>query len=144
MTDERLRLIALDSDDLKIISSCCQDGILQVGRIEYKQSAGQFIVPLNRFVWEKETSQPAERRGAVLHFNHVKRVKVMGVDRKQPDTVLSLLAVLFEEETAPSGEIELVFAGDGAIRLEVECIDAQLTDMLSAWDPHSRPSHEAD
>ena len=38
--------------------------------------------------------------------------------------------------------IELVFAGDGAIRLDVECIEAQLADMPAAWEAQSVPKHD--
>ena len=38
--------------------------------------------------------------------------------------------------------IELGFAGDGAIRLDVECIEAQLADMPAAWEAQSVPKHD--
>ena len=44
----------------------------------------------------------------------------------------------------PQGTIELVFSGGGTIRLEVECIDAALTDVSSEWAALGRPSHELD
>ncbi len=45
--------------------------------------------------------------------------------------VVSLLAIRFEGKDGedPGGTIELVLAGGGAIRLTVECIDAELTDL---------------
>ena len=99
---------------------------------------------LNRFAWEheKEKSAPDERRRSVLHFERVTGVKVSGLDRQDKEMILSLLTIIFEATDAPSGTIELVFAGDGAIRLEVECIETQLTDMPAAWAAKSRPNHK--
>lgn len=139
----QLKLLALDRDDLQVISSCCQDAVLKVGDLEYLAAQKQFALSLNRFAWEVDgVSKTPERRKSVLHFARVNSVQVSGIDRSDKEMVLSLLAVLFEPEEEPSGAIELVFAGDGAIRLNVECIEAQLSDMPAAWEAKGRPSHE--
>lgn len=138
-----LKLMALDAEDLQVISSCCQDAVLKVADLEYLAAKNQFALSLNRFAWEVDgKSKTPERRKSVLHFAQVNGVKISGIDRSQKDMVLSLLAVLFEAGDEPGGEIELVFAGDGAIRLNVECIEAQLADMPAAWEAKGRPSHE--
>lgn len=142
----RLKLYAMDSEDLQVISACCQDAILHVGELEYYADESRFVLTMNRFAWEAAdpSNSEFERRKSVLHFNRVRSVKVQGIDRTQKDTVLSLLSVSFEAADEPEGVIELVFAGDGAIRLEVECIEAQLTDSAAAWGTGSRPAHDAD
>ncbi len=129
----QLKLLALDSGDLQVISSCCQDAVLKVGDLEYLAKQKQFTLLLNRFVWELDgVSKTPERRKSVLHFARVNSVQVSGIDRSDKEMVLSLLAVLFNVGEQPSGEIELVFAGDGAVKLHVECIEAQLADMPAA------------
>lgn len=138
-----LKLMAMDAQDLQVVSSCCQDAVLKVGDLEYLAAKKQFTLSLNRFAWELDgKSKTPERRKSVLHFAQVNGVKVSGIDRTDKEMVLSLLAVLFEAIDEPSGEIELVFAGDGAIKLNVECIEAQLSDMPAAWEAKGRPSHE--
>lgn len=139
----QLKLMALDAEDLKVISSCCQDSVLKVGDLHYLASGKQFSLELNRYAWEQdEKSDTPERRKSVLHFDRVTGARVSGIERTNKEMVLSLLAVLFEPGEEPGGEIELVFAGDGAIRLSVECIEAQLSDMPAAWEAKGRPSHE--
>ncbi len=137
-----LKLMALDQEDLQVISSCCQDAVLKIGEMNYLAGEKRFVLTVNRFVWEK--NQAKERRRSVLHFERVNGVKVLGLNRGEPEVVTSLLAVLFEEGEAPGGTIELVFAGDGAIRLDVECIEAQLADMPAAWEAQSTPNHDQD
>jgi hypothetical protein len=34
-----------------------------------------------------------------------------------------------------------VFSGNAGVRLEVECIEAQLADMAAAWQARARPEH---
>lgn len=136
----QLKLMALDAEDLEVISGCCQDAVLKIGDLQYLAGEQRFVMTLNRFAWEKEDSR--ERHRAVLHFERVNGVQVQGIDRKNKEMVISLLAVLFEPGEEPGGIIELVFAGDGAIRLDVECIEVQLADMPAAWEAQSRPSHE--
>jgi len=140
----KLKLMALDGEDLQIVSGCCQDAVLKVGDLQYLAGEQRFMLTLNRFAWEQEKGkgEPDERRRSILHFERVTGVKVSGIDRNGKETILSLLAILFEPTDEPSGEVELVFAGDGAIKLEVECIEAQLSDMPAAWAAKARPNHE--
>lgn len=135
-----LKLMALDAEDLQVISSCCQDAVLKIGEMNYLAGEKRFVLTINRFAWEKDNSK--ERRRSVLHFERVNGVKVQGLDRNEPEVVTSLLAVLFEEGETPGGTIELVFAGDGAIRLDVECVETQLVDMPAAWEAQSVPKHD--
>ncbi len=141
-----LKLVALDPDDLKVLSTCCQDAVLKVGDLQYLGTEKRFMLSLNRFVWEAAElqKQSYERRKSVLHFERVESVQVQGIERKEKERVLSLLAATFEPDEEPGGTIELVFAGDGAVRLKVECIEAQLCDMPAAWETKSRPAHADD
>lgn len=143
---DALKLIALDEQDLGIISACVQDAVMKVGDLEFLPAAKRFVVPMNRFAWEKKSSffrQHNERRQSVLHFDRVLGTKLSGIARDKPAEVLSLLAISFVPLSGPAGIVELIFAGDGAIMLEVECIEARLADLGSAWEAASRPAHGA-
>ncbi len=138
-----LKLMALDSEDLAILSAHCQDAVLKVADIRYLPAEHKFALTLNRFVWGTEAhhQKTPERRQAVLHFSRVLGAKSTGINRRAGDQILSLLAITFEPAKAPSGTIELVFSGDAGVRLEVECIEAQLADMAAAWQARARPEH---
>lgn len=141
---KRLRLLALDAEDLSVVSAHCQDAVLKPGDIRYFPAEHKLIVSMNRFAWElsDRPKHPFERRRAAMHFARVNKVATLGIDRRATDQVLSLLAITFTEGRAPSGTVEFVFAGGAAMRAEVECIEAQLTDMPASWEAGSRPSHE--
>ena len=64
-----------------------------------------------------------------------------GIDRNARETVLELLAVRFEPRKRPSGDVVLDFAGGATIRLAVECLEAQLTDLGPAWSTPHAPRH---
>ncbi|MGU3574101.1 DUF2948 family protein [Brucellaceae bacterium C25G] len=152
-----LKLMALDNEDLQIISAHLQDAVLKPADIQYKSKEKRFIITMNRFVWEGAQSgfklklfgkRSFERRRTSLHFNRVLSVKTSGIHRDNGEdvqTVLSLLSVTFTETEAPHGTVELIFAGGNgvkpAIRLDVECIEAQITDLGPAWETNTKPKH---
>ena len=141
-----LKLIALDDQDLSIVSAHVQDAVLKVSDLEYLPAAKRFVLTMNRFVWEAKSGlfrQHNERRQAVLHFDRVLGAKTNGIARSKPAEVLSLLAISFIEISKPAGIVELIFAGGGAIMLDVECIEARLADIGGAWEATSRPVHKA-
>jgi hypothetical protein len=139
-----LKLLALDEDDLKVISACMQDAVFKIGDMSFEARAGQFTLVANRFVWEEETKKRKthERRRAALVFKRVSAVRSIGFSRKDRDGVLSLLAIRYERDgEGPEGWIELTLAGGGSIMLQVEVLEAQLADIGGAWETAHKPFH---
>ena len=139
-----LKLIALDDQDLSIVSAHVQDAVMKVSDLEYLPTAKRFVLTMNRFVWEAKSGlfrQHNERRQSVLHFDRVLGVKTSGIQRDKPAEVLSLLAISFIAISKPAGIVELVFSGGGTIMLDVECIEARLADVGGSWEATSRPVH---
>ena len=139
-----LKLIALDDQDLSIVSAHVQDAVMKVSDLEYLPAAKRFVLTMNRFVWEAKSGlfrQHNERRQAVLHFDRVLGAKTSGIPRDKPAEVLSLLAVSFIAISKPAGIVELVFSGGGTIMLDVECVEARLADVGGSWEASSRPVH---
>jgi hypothetical protein len=134
-----LRLVALDPDDLAVVSAHLQDALLRVGDIVYLPKERRFVVQTRRFDWEASAPQ---RRLTCMHFEHVTGVRVRGIDQADKDAVLNLLAISFDERDAPSGTATLIFAEGGAIQVDLECIEMQMKDIGPVWAAESRPSHE--
>ncbi|MBD8894336.1 DUF2948 family protein [Roseibium litorale] len=144
---DRLRLAALDAEDLQVVSAHVQDAVMIVGDIRYMPREQKAVFVMNRFVWDKardKRSRQHERRRTALSVSRVLDMKVSGIRQDTRDTVLELLAVTFEETDAPAGRIRLTFAGGAALVLTVECIEVQMADLGAAWSTPNLPSHELD
>jgi len=138
-----LKLLALDAEDLDVVSAQIQDAVLKVGDIHWRAEEKRLIVVLNRFAWEAANGGGHfERRRAALHLARVTSVKAHHLSPDRPDTILELLALRFTQTDAPSGLVELVFAGGATLRAEVECLEVGLTDLGAAWATDHCPHHD--
>lgn len=135
-----LKLLALDSEDLEVISATTQDAVIRVGDMGFAKSDHRFALLMNRFAWE-EPGKKGQRRRTALHFDRVNDAKVTGIDTTAVDGVLELLAIRFTPTEAPAGTIDLDFAGGGTVRLTVECLEARLQDLGAAWAAKLTPEH---
>jgi len=140
---DSLKLIALDKDDIEVISTHLQDAVLKVGDIVWRPSEHRVVLALNRFDWEaaQDRSPSYLRRRTALRFDRVRSVKCRNLSPGQPEAVLNLLAVEFDERLAPAGLVTLVFSGGAALRLEVECLEVELSDLGPVWKAGACPSH---
>ena len=142
---EILRLVALDREDLEVVSCHMQDAVIRVGDMAFLPATHRFAFVAARFDWcESAKSGKVERARTGLHFDCVRRVQRTGFDPAQPDTVLNVLSIAFEEAQAPAGNVIITFSGDAALRLEVECLDAQMRDMGERWEARGAPVHAID
>jgi hypothetical protein len=137
-----LKLLALDREDLDVISATTQDAVVRVGDMGYAKADRRFALLMNRFAWE-EGGPKRQRRRAALHFDRVEDVKSSGFDTNAVDGVLELLAIRFTPSEDPAGTIDLDFAGGGTVRLTVECLEARLQDLGAAWAAKATPEHTA-
>ncbi len=139
-----LRLVALDQEDLAIISAHLQDAEVRIADLAYLPQERRFAFVAQRFDWECSLNEPPRRRLTGLHFERVLGARCRGIDRAKPDTVLNLIGVTFEETDAPSGTATLLFENGSAIQLEIECVEAQMKDLGPVWPCSKRPTHDAD
>ena len=143
---DSLKLLALDNEDLSIVSAHLQDAVFKVDGLSYDARHHVFSVVVNRFVWENASGRDKafERRRAVVAFKRVNAVRSIGIDRKDTNSVFSLLAVNFTPEgEGPDGTLELVLSGNASIELDVECVEVQLADTGGAWETSLKPRHPA-
>ncbi len=153
MTDARfedgaeapLYLAAQEPDDLPVIASLVQDAVFPITEMRYSPRRRRFVLLLNRFRWEdREAADRAgrayERVRALLVVDGVLKVKSQGIDRRDKDTVLSLLDLAFVPGADGAGRLDLTLAGDGAIALEIEALEVTLKDVTR---PYVAPSHRA-
>lgn len=136
-----LKFVVLDEEDLEVVSTHVQDAVVKASEVMWRPQEKRLVVPLNRFDWEGAQASAPEyrRRRAALRFERVLSCKCRRIDGK--DAVLNLLAVEFAETDAPSGIVTLTFSGGPAMRLEVECLEAELADLGPTWTAASCPAH---
>jgi Protein of unknown function (DUF2948) len=155
-----LKLIALDAEDLSVMSAHLQDAVVRVGDMAYLPAGKRFVAVANRFDWAKalvpattvdkrraKASNGLERRQTGLRFERVLAAKFHGLDLKDKRASLALLAVTFQAnpgEDAPDGNVTLTFSGGAAIRLSVECVEAEMKDLGAAWSAKRSPEHPED
>ncbi len=142
-----LKLLALDEQDLQVLSAHLQDAVLRVADIAFVPAEKRFAMIANRFDWESASGGKAtrkkgfRRRRSALRFERVLGVQLQGMEQNAKSAVLELLAMQFEAEDKPEGFVTLVFAGDAAIRLHVECIEAEMRDLGPVWKTKMKPEH---
>jgi len=134
-------LAAQDAEDLTILSARLQDAAAKLGDFAFLPGKLRFAGVVNRLKWE-EGGKARVRAG--LHFDGVLAVKTQNVKLGAKDAVVAILAVTFTPNGVedPAGTVEIVLAGGGTIRLEVECIAAELSDLTQPWAARSTPDHE--
>ena len=133
---EPLRLLAEDADDLQIISMALQDAILKPVDIVWERQSRRLTIAFSRFCWECGGTRVL----SAMQFGDVLAVKSRRLPRN-PDASLELLALDFEPTEAPSGRVILMFAGGGDLRIDVECLDAVVTDISERWPARVAPTH---
>ncbi len=144
-----LRLMAMDAEDLQIISALVQDAVFPASEMKWDAKARRFALLLNRFRWEdadaaKTRKRDFERVQSVLVVEDVLKVSSQGVTPGDKDMILSLLALTFEPGEDGTGRLELTLAGDGAIALDVETLELALKDVTRPYIAPSRhqPRHD--
>ena len=141
---EPMRLIALDADDLEVVSAALQDAVTTIGDIRFEAASRRLTLIVNRYRWETPGGKGrGERVRAGLQLGGVMNVQSRRLRREARRAVLELLAVTFEPGEAPGGTVVFTFAGGGDLRAEVECVDAALADLSAPWPTPRTPGHEA-
>ncbi len=130
-TPDQLRLIALDADDLSVISAHVQDARVQASDIVWRQDEKRLVVGLDRLDWEQTLSGGTAPRRiiAALRFDRVLACKSRNIELNRPEAVLELVGIEFHPAEAPGGSALLLFSHGEVLRLDVECLECALTDL---------------
>lgn len=145
-----LRLRAEDLEDITVLAACLQDATVKRSDMIWQPRQRRFALLLHRFRWEDERrsaprrlgAKPHMRNQAGLHFDSVLRVRHQGLGNSKAGDVLELLSILAEPGEDAAAELTLVFSGGGAVRLDVECIEAELQDVGSPFPVLRVPKHK--
>ena len=143
---EPLKFVALDADDLEVVSAHLQDAEVKVADVHWRPQEKRLVVALDRFDWLGASSVHPEFRRcrSALRFDRVLACKCRNVKPDGKDAVLNLLAVEYQPSDPPAGTVTLIFSGGPMLRLEVECLEVELVDLGPNWATDVRPIHVED
>ncbi len=126
---EPVKFVALDRDDLEVVSTHLQDAVVKVSDVIWRPRERRLVVALSRFDWLSAdgTSPELRRCRSALRFERVDSCRCRNVDPAGRNAVLNLLAVEFSETDPPAGVVSLIFSGGG------ECCGSR----SNVWRPSS-------
>jgi hypothetical protein len=127
----QLKLIALDAEDLAVISAHVQDARVRIADIVWRPAEKRLVIGMSRLDWEQTLSggTTPRRLVAALRFDRVLACRSRNIDLGVPETMLDLVGIEFQPREAPGGSALLLFGRGGVLRLEVECLECGLTDL---------------
>ena len=128
---EAVKLIALDVDDLAVISAHVQDAVIKTTDIIWRQGEKRLVIGMSRLDWEQTLQGETKPRRLVsaLRFDRVLACKSRNIDLDAPEERLELLGIDFHPAEPPGGSAVMMFANGGALRLDVECLECELADL---------------
>mgnify|MGYP001317037549 FL=1 len=142
--DFNLKLLALNDDDLKVLSAHLQDSVVLVKDIIFLKKSRTFLMMVNRFMWEDielGIFRENKRIRCAVKFENVLEVKSRNISQKKKDKILELLSIDSEVKNNKK-ELLITFAGNNEIILIVEEINILLDDVGFPWKVKHVPKHQ--
>ena len=139
-----LKLLALNDDDLKVLSAHLQDSVILVKDMIFLKKSRTFLMMVNRFMWEdveRGIFRENKRIRCAVKFENVLEVKSRNISQKKKDKILELLSIDSEIKNNKK-ELLITFAGNNEIILIVEEINILLDDVGLPWKVKHVPKHE--
>ena len=136
--ENKIRLNALNKDDLKIFSFLCQDAIISKEEIFYNKTKKIFVATLTRYCWEQQgiyDNNINYRVVSGLQIKNVINVEYMNFKFKKP--FYNLLAITYNKK-----KIIFNFSMSSKIKLDCNKIDAIIEDIDIPWPTKLKPQHE--
>ena len=119
-----LKLFAVDIEDLAVLSAHLEGARLVVSRSAYLPRQKRFA-----FVAERKRRSRGTSQRVGVHFEGVEKVEHKNVALDKPDSSMTLLAITFDPLENPAGHVTLHCVDGERIRLEVNYIEAALSDL---------------
>ena len=140
-----LKLLANNTNDLKVISAHLQDSILTTKNIANLKKNRLFLLEFNRFMWEdieKGILRKNKRIRSILKIDNVISVQSKNINQENKDRFLEFLTIEVDENTLNNYNLNLIFAGDALIKITVEVIEVYLDDQGEPWESKTEPKHK--
>ena len=137
-TENKIRLNALNNDDLKIFSFLCQDAIISKEEIFYDKTKKMFVATLTRYCWEQQKLNDKDINYRVVTGLQIRNVNnVEYINFKSKMSFYNLLAITYEK-----ANIILNLSMSSKIKLDCRKINATIEDIDIPWPTKLKPLHK--
>ena len=136
--ENKIRINALNNDDLKIFSFLCQDAIISREEIYYDKINNLFVATLTRYCWEQQKLNDKNINYRVvtgLQIRNVNNVEYINFKSKIP--FYNLLAITYEK-----ANVILNLSMSSKIKLDCKKINATIEDIDIPWPTKLKPLHK--
>ncbi len=115
---------------------------MPISEMTFLPKESRFVAVFDRFMWECCAPMTIDRRPpftiqTALRVEGVQSVRLRGIEQSKKNLMLELLTIVPEP-----GAVSLMFAGDGAIRLEGEAMVAMCEDLSEPRRTVLAPKHD--
>ena len=148
MTEEnKLKLRAVATEDIEILSTLLQDGLVAASDLHYQKNAASFLMVINRFCWEQaddtESQTQPNRCLCGLKVAHVKRVSQRGISAgvNQFYNLLSITNEETKENEKAVNRLTFTFSDGYGIRLTIDELALIVQDIAAPHPGLARPQH---
>ena len=136
--ENKIRLNALNNDDLKIFSFLCQDAIISKEEIFYDKTKKIFVATITRYCWEQQELNYNKINYRVVTGLQIKNVnKVEYINFQSKISFYNLLAITYEK-----ANIILNLSMSSKIKLDCKKINATIEDIDIPWPTKLKPLHK--
>ena len=136
--ENKIRLNALNNDDLKIFSFLCQDAIIAKEEMFYDETQKMFIATLTRYCWEQQQLKDKNISYRVITGLQIKNVNnVEYINFKSKISFYNLLAITYDKVN-----IILNLSMSSKIKLDCTKINATIEDIDIPWPTKLKPLHK--
>jgi len=149
---DRLRLRAVSTEDVEILSTLLQDAIIPGEDMSFERAGRRFVIVANRFCWDRpavagvttDSGAPVyERQLCGIQILDIDKVRTTGMPASRRGALFNLLAIT-AMTTADGATVELLFSGGVSLRLDADSLLILAEDLEESRPTPNLPSHSDD
>ena len=149
---DRLRLRAVSTEDVEILSTLLQDAIIPGEDMSFERAGRRFVMVANRFCWDRpavagvttDSGAPVyERQLCGIQILNIDKVRTTGMAASRRGALFNLLAIT-AMTTADGATVELLFSGGVSLRLDADSLLILAEDLEESRPTPNLPSHSDD
>lgn len=136
-----LKLLATTEEDITVISSQLQDGLLSLSSVNFNQQNNRLTFLVNRFCWEQSENHSKLGSYFRVHtgvcFHQVDKIHLKGFDQTSEHRMFNILALSVDSPY----HLRILGTHGYEIRVSFKKLYCQLADLDEPWPTQKKPAH---